>query len=123
LPYDRDDIADIQEQKEHSAKNREAARGRCSQSTAVHGFFIVTQSEIDGVQDMEAMVLKLLILQNFRRHISTSRTPPDGIKLKDREEYKTKIESWDKMIPIATLYLLSSFAISHRPFPEPYAVR
>jgi hypothetical protein len=72
---------------------------------------------------MEAMVLKLLILQNFRRHISTSGTPSDGIKMKDREEYRTKIENWNKMIPIATLYLLSSFAISHRPFPESYAAR
>jgi len=31
---------------------------------------------LGGVLDMEAMVPKLLILQNFRRRISTSGTPP-----------------------------------------------
>jgi hypothetical protein len=34
---------------------------------------------LGGVLDMEAMVHKLLILQNFRRCLSTSGTPPNGV--------------------------------------------
>ena len=34
------------------------------------------RTSMGGVLDMEVMVHKLLILHNFRRHISTSGTPP-----------------------------------------------
>jgi len=41
-----------------------------------HRFPVEIISHAGGVLDMEAMVPKLLILQNFRRRISTSGTPP-----------------------------------------------
>ena len=47
--------------------------------TPLKPYFSYRHYLVGGVLDMEAMVPKLLILQNFRRRISTSGTPPSAV--------------------------------------------